>query len=70
MKYYTRGVRRRGDTDQWEVRIMHKDPITQEEIFEYNTDRRLSFSSRKRNCRPNGKARSRLSCGFVLSRRK
>ena len=37
MKYYTRGVRRRGDTDQWEVRIMHKDPITQEEIFEYHT---------------------------------
>ena len=37
MKYYTRGVRRRGDTDQWEVRIMHKDPVTQEEIFEYHT---------------------------------
>ena len=37
MKYYTRGVRRRGDTDQWEVRLMHKDPVTQEEIFEYRT---------------------------------
>ena len=37
MKYYTRGVRHRGDTDQWEVRLMHKDPITQEEIFEYHT---------------------------------
>lgn len=37
MKYYTRGDRRRGDIDQWEVRIMHKDPVTQEEIFDYRT---------------------------------
>lgn len=37
MKYYTRGDRRRGDIDQWEVRIMHKDPVTQEEVFDYRT---------------------------------
>lgn len=37
MKYYSRGVRRRGDTDQWEVRLMHKDAFTGEEVFSYHT---------------------------------
>lgn len=35
MKYYKRGLRRRRDTDQWEVRLMHRDPITHEEILSY-----------------------------------
>lgn len=37
MKYYSRGVRRRGDSDQWEVRLMHKDAFTGEEVFTYHT---------------------------------
>lgn len=37
MKYYTRAIRRREDTDQWEVRLMHRDPFTQEEVFSYHT---------------------------------
>ena len=37
MRYYRKGLRRRRDTDQWEVRLMHKDPLTQEEITTYHT---------------------------------
>lgn len=37
MKYYKKGLRRRRDTDQWEVQLMHRNPITQEEILSYYT---------------------------------
>ena len=30
MEYTSRGLRRGGDTDQWEVTLSHKDPVTGE----------------------------------------
>ncbi|MBQ9002253.1 MAG: site-specific integrase [Eggerthellaceae bacterium] len=37
MKYTTRGIRRRGDTDKWEVILTHKDPLTGELLPSYHT---------------------------------
>lgn len=37
MKYTSRGLRRRGDTNQWEATISHKDPLTGEVIRGFHT---------------------------------
>lgn len=37
MKYTSRGLRRRGDTDGWEVTLSHTDPITGKKIPTYHT---------------------------------
>lgn len=37
MKYTSRGLRRRGDTDKWEVILTHKDPMTGEPLTTYHT---------------------------------
>lgn len=37
MRYTSRGLRRRRDTDQWEVTLSHKDPITGEPATTYHT---------------------------------
>lgn len=37
MKYTSRGMRRRGDTDSWEVTLSHADPITGKRIPSYHT---------------------------------
>lgn len=37
MKYSSRGLRRRGDTDKWEVILTHKDPMTGESLTTYHT---------------------------------
>ena len=37
MKYSSRGLRRRGDTDKWEVTLVHKDPLTGEAVRSYHT---------------------------------
>ena len=37
MRYTSRGLRRRRDTDQWEVTLSHKDPITGEQATTYHT---------------------------------
>ena len=37
MKYTSRGLRRRGDTDKWEVILTHKDPMTGESLTTYHT---------------------------------
>ena len=37
MKYSSRGLRRRGDTDKWEVTLVHKDPLTGESVRSYHT---------------------------------
>ena len=37
MRYTSRGLRRRRGTDQWEVALSHKDPITGEPTTTYHT---------------------------------
>ncbi len=37
MRYTSRGMRRRGNTDKWEVRLSHKDPITGKLLSTYHT---------------------------------
>lgn len=37
MKYTSRGLRRRRDTDKWEVILSHKDPMTGETVTTYHT---------------------------------
>lgn len=37
MKYTSRSMRRRRDTDQWEVTLSHKDPITGETVRTFHT---------------------------------
>ena len=37
MKYHKKGLRRRRDTDQWEVTLVHKDPISGDEERSYHT---------------------------------
>ena len=37
MKYSGRGRRRRRNTDQWELRLLHKDPLTDEQVTTYHT---------------------------------
>ena len=37
MKYHSRGLRQRRDTDQWEVTLMHSDPLSGEMVPSYHT---------------------------------
>lgn len=37
MKYRSKGLRRRRDTDKWELRLVHDDPLTGEEVLSYHT---------------------------------
>ena len=37
MKYTSRGLRRRRDTDKWEVILSHKDPATGRSVTTYHT---------------------------------
>ena len=37
MKYSSRGLRRRGDTDKWEVTLSHKDPLSGEFVRSFHT---------------------------------
>lgn len=37
MKYTSRSLRRRGDSDKWEAVLMHKDPLTGEPVRTYHT---------------------------------
>ncbi|MBE5774884.1 MAG: hypothetical protein E7337_13285 [Clostridiales bacterium] len=37
MKYTSRGLKRRGDSDKWHVTLSHKDPITGELVPSYHT---------------------------------
>ena len=37
MRRSTRGIRRRGNTDKWEVILTHKDPLTGELLPTYHT---------------------------------
>ena len=37
MKYTSRGIRRRGDTDKWEAVLMHKDPLSGEPVRSFHT---------------------------------
>lgn len=37
MKYSVRSMRRRRNTDQWELRLLHKDPLTGEQVTTYHT---------------------------------
>lgn len=37
MKYASRGLRRRRNTDQWEVTLTHTDPLTGEQLRSYHT---------------------------------
>lgn len=37
MKYTSRSLRRRGDTDKWEAVLMHKDPLTGEPVRTFHT---------------------------------
>ena len=37
MQYTSRGMRRRGDSDKWEVVLSHKDPYTGETVPTYHT---------------------------------
>lgn len=36
MRYTSRGMRRRRDTDKWEVTLSHKDPVTGERMTSYH----------------------------------
>lgn len=37
MRYRSKGLRRRRDTDKWELRLVHDDPLTGEEVLTYHT---------------------------------
>ena len=37
MQYTTRGMRRRRNTDKWEVILSHRDPATGEQVPSYHT---------------------------------
>ena len=37
MRYSSKGLRRRGDTDKWEVTLTHKDPLSGEIVRSYHT---------------------------------
>ena len=37
MKYRSKGLRRRRNTDKWELRLVHDDPLTGEEVLTYHT---------------------------------
>lgn len=37
MRYTSRGIRRRGEGNQWEVILSHKDPLTGEVVPTYHT---------------------------------
>lgn len=37
MRYTSRGLRRRGDTDKWECKLTHRDPFTNESIRTFHT---------------------------------
>ena len=37
MRYTSRGMRRRRNTDKWEVTLSHKDPVTGERLTSYHT---------------------------------
>ena len=37
MKYTSRGLRRRGDSNKWQVTLSHKDPLTGESVPSYHT---------------------------------
>ena len=37
MRYTSRGMRRRRNTDKWEVTLSHKDPVTGERVTSYHT---------------------------------
>ncbi len=37
MRYTSRGLRRRRDTDKWEVILSHKDPVTGKAVTTYHT---------------------------------
>ena len=37
MRYSSKGLRRRGDTDKWEVTLSHKDPLSGEIVRSYHT---------------------------------
>ena len=37
MKYTSRGLRRRRNTDQWECTLSHKDPLTGEVLRSFHT---------------------------------
>ena len=37
MKYASRGLRRRGDSDKWEVTLTHDDPYTGDSVRTYHT---------------------------------
>ncbi len=45
MDYKSRGLRRRGDTDKWEVTLSHKDPMSGEAVLSYHT---VEGTSRKK----------------------
>ena len=45
MDYTSRGLRRRGDTDKWEVALSHKDPMSGEMVTSYHT---VEASTRKK----------------------
>ncbi len=37
MRYSSRGLRRRGDTDKWEVTLSHRDPLSGEIVRSFHT---------------------------------
>lgn len=37
MRYTSRGLRRRRNTDEWEVTLTHRDPVTGEQVSTYHT---------------------------------
>ena len=37
LNYTTRGIRRRRDSDKWEITLSHKDPITGEQVRSFHT---------------------------------
>ena len=37
MRYTSRGMRRRRNTDKWEVTLSHRDPVTGKQISSYHT---------------------------------
>lgn len=40
MRYMSRGLRRRRDTDKWEVILSHKDPVTGKAVTTYHMENR------------------------------
>lgn len=60
MQYTSRGMRRRRNTDKWEITLSHKDSITGEQVRSFHTIETKTEKQAERKRDELGKARLKL----------